>query len=58
METILSTAFGHKAEILNGKANDDQLYKEAQEFTDSLKSGGVTSLFILMALYCELTDKL
>lgn len=58
METILSTAFGHKAEILRGRAENDQLYKAASEYAHSLKSGGSVGLFITLAIQCKLLEYL
>lgn len=54
METILSTAFGHKAEILRGKADDDLLFKAVSTFCESFgQGGGIVGVSIILAVLCE-----
>ena len=53
METILSTAFGHQAEILRGKAENDELYKAAKKLSESLNFSGPSGFFGLIAIQCK-----
>ena len=55
LEIILSTAFGHQAEILRGKAENDELYKAAILVVDSITAGGPFGMFGSVAVQCELS---
>ena len=55
LETILSTAFGHQAEILRGKAENDELYKAACISTEAVDFGGPTGFFAMIAIQCKLS---
>ena len=56
LEAILSTAFGHQAEILRGKAENDELYKAACIIsTEAVDFGGPTGFLAMMAIQCKLS---
>ena len=50
LEIILATAFGHQAEILRGKTENDELYKATQAATKVFANGGITSMYGLLAI--------
>jgi len=54
LETILSTAFGHQAEILRGKAQNDELYKATKALSEQFAQGGGTAAaYGLIAFQCK-----
>ena len=52
METLLSTEFGHQAEILRGKAENDDLYKAANKLSEFFNYSGTSGIYGLVAIQC------
>ena len=51
----MAAAFGHQAEILSGKAENDKLYKATQAVTDLFNQGGAVSFLGPIAIQSKLT---
>ena len=55
LEIILSTVFGQPADILRGKAENDELYKIVNKIIEFLSLEGSTGLLGIIAIQCKLS---
>ena len=55
MEIIFSTAFGHQAEILREKAENDELYKVVHIIHEYVDYGGAKGFLSTVAIQCKLS---